>query len=180
MQPVSICPSLSQFYYVNAPARDKGHLADLCTWPGAALQTTIFGTMASRLIVDETRCSGCRACQVACADIHEGAFSVALARLRVDKRDTEGIDQPIVCDFCADAPCAAACPTAALTQRSDGALQLDVSRCEGCGLCAAACPHGALRMHPKTDHPLVCDLCGGEPACVAACVTGALGLEERQ
>jgi len=180
MQPVSICPSLSQFYYVNAPARDKGHLADLCTWPGAALQTTIFGTMASRLIVDETRCSGCRACEVACSDVHENAFSPVLARLRVLKRDAEGIDRPMVCLLCADAPCVAGCPSEALSQRSDGVLQLDAARCESCGQCVLACPHGALRMHPTTGQPLVCDLCGGKPVCVAACVTGALGLEERE
>jgi len=136
--------------------------------------------MALRLVVDESRCSGCRACQVACADMHEDVFSVALARLRVEKRDAEGIDRPVVCVFCADAPCAAACPTEALTQRSEGVLQLDAARCESCGQCVVACPHGALRMHPTTGRPLVCDLCGGEPACVAACVTGALKLEGKK
>jgi len=159
---------------------DKVHFAGLCAWSGASFRTTIFGAMASRLIVDETRCSGCRACQVACADMHEDVFSVALARLYVLKRDAEGIDRPVVCVFCADAPCAAACPTEALTQRSEGVLQLDAARCEGCGQCVVACPHGALRMHPTTGRPLVCDLCGGEPACVAVCATGALGLEERE
>lgn len=136
--------------------------------------------MSPRLIVDETRCSGCRACQVACADIHEGAFSVALARLWVEKRDAEGIDRPVVCLFCGDALCAAACPTEALMKRYDEVLQLDAALCESCGQCGLACPHGALRVHPTTGRPLVCDLCGGQPACVAVCVTGALGLEERQ
>lgn len=148
-------------------------------WCELVLPATILPTMALRLVVEESRCSGCRACQVACADMHEDAFSVALARLRVEKRDTLRIDRPVVCLFCADAPCAAACSTEAFTQRSDGVLQLDAARCESCGQCVEACPHGVLRMHPTTGQPLVCDLCGGEPACVAACATGALGLEER-
>ena len=136
--------------------------------------------MALRLVVNETRCSGCRACQVACAEAHENAFSVALARLRVEKRDAEGIDRPVVCHFCADAPCVAACPTGALSQRADGVLLLDAARCEGCSLCIEACTYEALRLHPRTDKPLSCDLCEGEPACVAACVTGALKLEEQK
>jgi len=159
---------------------DKGHLPGLCTWPGVALRTTILGTMALRLVADETRCSGCRACEVACSDVHEETFGPALARLWVEKCDAEGIDRPMVCLFCVDAPCVAACPTEALTQRSDRILQLDGARCEGCEQCVVACPHGALRVHPTTGRPLVCDLCGGQPACVAVCVTGALGLEERQ
>jgi len=159
---------------------DKVHFAGLCAWSGASFRTTIFGAMASRLIVDETRCSGCRACQVACADMHEDAFSVALARLYVLKRDAEGIDRPVVCHFCADAPCAAACPTGALSQRADGVLLLDAARCEGCGLCIEACTYEVLRLHPRAEQPLLCDLCGGEPACVAACVTGALKLEGKK
>lgn len=136
--------------------------------------------MALRLVADENHCSGCRACEVACADAHENAFCPSLARLRVLKRDAEGIDRPIVCRFCADAPCVAACPTDALNQLQHGVLQLDPARCQGCGECAAACPHEALRIHPQTGQPLICDLCDGEPACVAACVTGALTLEERE
>jgi len=172
--------SVLSLLHQRAGAGDRGHLADLCTWPGTPWRTTIFGAMSPRLIVDETRCSGCRACEVGCSDAHENGFSPALARLRVEKRDAEGIDRPVVCLLCADAPCVAACPTEALTQRSDRILQVDGARCEGCEQCVVACPHGALRMHPTTGQPLVCDLCGGDPACVAACVTGALGLEERQ
>ena len=134
--------------------------------------------MALRLVVDESRCSGCRACEVVCSDAHEDGFSPALARLRVLKRDAEGIDRPIVCRFCAEVPCVAACPTDALSQQSTGVLQLNATLCQGCGECAKACPHEALRLHPATGQPLVCDLCGGEPACVAVCATGALTLEE--
>ncbi len=134
--------------------------------------------MALRLIVDESRCSGCRVCEVACSDVHEDGFSPVLARLRVLKRDASGIDRPIVCCFCADVPCVAACPTEALSQLQDGVLRLEVDRCQSCGECAEACPHEALRLHPATGQPLVCDLCDGEPACVAVCVTGALTLEE--
>jgi len=138
--------------------------------------------MALQLIVEEERCSGCRACQLACSQAHDGVFSLALARLRVLKYDADGIDRPIICRFCPEAPCVAACLAGALTQSPNRSLHLDTSLCQTCGLCVQACPYDVLRLHPQTGRPLYCDLCGGEPtstpACVTACATGALGVKE--
>jgi len=51
---------------------------------------------------------------------------------------------------CADCPgpCAAACPTGAITLRDplSGGLSLDLGRCLFCTDCAAACPRGAIRF----------------------------------
>lgn len=130
--------------------------------------------MAFQLLVHRERCSGCRACQLACSEAHGDGFDPARSRMFVIKDDISGNDLPIVCRFCNDAACAAACPTKALTQTSHGWLALDSGACTSCGACTLACPYKALRLNPSSRQPLACDACGGTPACVAACVTGAL------
>ncbi len=129
-----------------------------------------------RFQVDERRCSGCRACMVACVFEHEGHFGVATARLYVAKIDTQGLDRPHVCRQCPEPACVAACPNGALVRdKAAGAVCLQEDDCVACGSCAEACPFGAIRFHPRSGQPLFCDLCGGDPACVKRCATGAIG-----
>ena len=94
--------------------------------------------------------------------------------MRVVKDDVAGVDGPLACELCIDAPCVAACPTAALTISSDRRIRLDPTLCSPCDACIVACPNGSLRADPETGFPLLCDLCDGTPACVAACVSGTL------
>jgi carbon-monoxide dehydrogenase iron sulfur subunit len=127
------------------------------------------------ILVSEALCSGCRACEAACTVWHEGRFGTSAARIRVTKIEAEGLERPRVCATCADAPCVAACPTAALA-RDDvtGAIRLDAASCVVCPACQDACPFGVVWLHPVTGLPLICDLCDGRPACVGRCSTGAL------
>ncbi len=128
-----------------------------------------------RIRVHAERCSGCRACLMACVVRHDGRFGTATARLRVAKVDEQGTDRPEVCHLCRRAPCAAACPNGALCRdEATGALLLRSAACTGCGDCLAACPFGMVALHPETKEALVCDLCGGDPACVKRCATGAI------
>jgi len=133
-----------------------------------------------RLLVFPDRCTGCRACEVACVAEHEGVFGRVAARIKVFKREPFGLDYPIVCRHCTRPPCVEACPVEALSRdRHTGAVLVAEDRCIGCGACIEACPFGAVDFHPQSGLAIICDLCGGDPACVKRCATGAIVYEER-
>ena len=129
------------------------------------------------IVVDEARCSGCRACELACVARRHGRFGTADARIRVVKIEAEGIDRPSLCRRCDDAPCVAVCPAGALTTTDgSGTVHFNPEDCIVCPACAAACPFDVVFIDAATAMPLICDLCEGDPACVGRCVTGALSL----
>lgn len=78
--------------------------------------------------------------------------------------------------------CAQVCPSKALTQRADGIVDVDPTRCIGCGYCYQACPLDIPRYREGNPDKAVqkCTMCaarideGGIPACVEACPANAL------
>lgn len=121
---------------------------------------------------DLHRCTGCRACELACVQSHgvAGATVGTLAGPVKPRLFVPGAgEKPILCRHCEDAPCLNACP------RGAGQARLDEEKCGDCGEvpCVSACPFGAIR---PAAGPVKCDLCGGDPACVRACPNGALTL----
>lgn len=128
-----------------------------------------------KLIFDPEKCTGCRACELACSFSCEGVFSPSKSRIRVIKVDEEGIDVPIGCDHCDKAPCMLVCPTRAIDRdRGTGAVIIDVDTCIGCRLCMIACPFGVISYDAQRGLVYKCDLCRGDPECVKWCFTGAL------
>ncbi|MBC7315759.1 MAG: 4Fe-4S dicluster domain-containing protein [Chloroflexi bacterium] len=140
-------------------------------------------------VIDLGRCTGCRACAIACRDRAHGGDG--LAWLRVET--TEAGQYPHVrithrvvhCFHCSQAPCIAACPTEALVREARGLVQVIGERCVRCGACVEACPFGAITLGdqgPATK----CDGCadelaqGREPTCVRACPMRALHYVEEQ
>ncbi|NTU89083.1 MAG: 4Fe-4S dicluster domain-containing protein, partial [Actinobacteria bacterium] len=78
--------------------------------------------------------------------------------------------------------CAQVCPSKALTQREDGIVVVDSSRCIGCFYCYQACPFDIPRYLDEVSSKAMqkCAMCfervtsGEEPACVKGCPVGAL------
>ena len=59
-------------------------------------------------------------------------------------------------------------------------INIDESRCDGCGLCIPDCPEGALQIIDGKAR-LVSDLfCDGLGACIGTCPKGAIFVEERE
>ncbi|AJC11526.1 4Fe-4S ferredoxin [Berryella intestinalis] len=145
-------------------------------------------------MADPDVCIGCRTCMAACLSKHDVLDDIAVARLNLVS--TMKISAPIVCQHCADAPCAQVCPTRAL-YRDGGRIAVNEAACIGCRGCVAACPYGAVNVVTRTvttklgdlvieqhEKPTVikCDLCADRPegpACIAACPTKGLVLVDK-
>lgn len=134
---------------------------------------------------DQTACTGCKCCLIACKDAHDHGVGTAFRTVE----DFEGGKFPdvwraslsIACNHCGAPACMAACPTGAVVKdEATGLVGIVESECTGCGSCVAACPYGAPVMISDTMAGK-CDGCShgyrqakGTTACVAACSTRAL------
>lgn len=59
-------------------------------------------------------------------------------------------------------------------------IQIDETKCNGCGLCATACHEGAIGMVGGKARLLRDDYCDGLGDCLPACPTGAIKFIERE
>ena len=135
-------------------------------------------------VIDQTKCIGCHACSTACKSENQVPLSVNRTYVKyVDIGEfpkARRAFQVTRCNQCEDAPCVAACPTAAMYRRSDGIVDFDKEACIGCKACIAACPYDAIFINPDDGCAEKCNFCahrldvGLEPACVVVCPTQAI------
>ena len=139
---------------------------------------------------DQTRCTHCLTCVVACKDWHNIPAG-PVSRIRI-KTTEEGryprlhVSFLLQCCFhCARPSCVAACPVRAIRKREDnGVVIVDQESClgkESCGLCSKECPYDAPQFGAEENAKMQkCDFCverltqGLKPICVAACPMRAL------
>jgi anaerobic dimethyl sulfoxide reductase subunit B (iron-sulfur subunit) len=140
---------------------------------------------------DQTRCTGCYTCVVACKDFYdvEAGRTGYLRVLSIEKGVFPDLFVAYLfspCWHCEDPPCLKACPAGAITQREkDGIVVVDPGRCLGRDQCPEkckkACPWDAPQFGPQGDAKMEkCQLClerweeGRKPVCVEACPLLAL------
>jgi Fe-S-cluster-containing hydrogenase component 2 len=137
-------------------------------------------TMAANkvLIYAQEKCTGCRSCMMGCSLFHDGECGKVLSRVAVIRNEARGESYVVGCDACAEAPCAAVCPTGACAMDvAAGITKIDPKKCIGCKECAMACPFGVINVNYKTGKAFKCDLCGGRvegPVCADWCPSGAI------
>lgn len=164
--------------------------------------------MSKGILIDTTRCIGCRSCQVACKSWNclpglPSVFSETGTNPRYLSGNTftriifletvnrEGmLEWNFVkrqCMHCNEPACASVCPVGALIKREDGPVVYDDSRCIGCRYCMMACPFQIPKFQWESKSPLIrkCTFCadridiGLMPACAATCPTQALLFGDR-
>jgi formate dehydrogenase iron-sulfur subunit len=168
------------------------------------------GMMMKSLLIDTTKCIGCRACQVACKRQNrlsaEKAGSIKGSGYQNPRHRSSRTWNLITyneiktpdgfgwefgrrqCFHCLEPACVTACPVGALYKKESGAVCYDASRCIGCRYCQIACPFNAPRFEWDKAVPEIkkCDLCddlleqGSMPACSSTCPTGAIKFGNRQ
>ena len=142
---------------------------------------------------DQTACTGCKACTIACKDKHDLPVGVTWRRVAEYTGGTWQQDgdtfvpnvfsyyTSMSCNHCEDPICVKVCPTTAMHVGEDGIVSIDDDKCVGCRYCEWACPYSAPQFDPSSGHMTKCDMCadyraeGEDPACVAACPSRALG-----
>lgn len=99
------------------------------------------------MVIDLKRCTGCQSCMVACKADHfipPGIFWNWT--YDYDKGQYPNVRRsflPMLCMHCQDAACVKVCPTGATSQRPDGIVVIDYTKCAGCRYCEVACPYRA-------------------------------------
>ena len=175
---------------------------------GAALGNTLIprtvrAMVAARpkefmgVLVDTTRCVGCRTCEAACADAHSLSIPDISDSSAFRKERTTSVSQWTVvnryetekgevfakrqCMHCNQPGCVAACLVKAMQKREEGPVTWDTN-CMGCRYCMPSCPFEIPKFEYGSATPRIqkCNMCwerlgkGEKPACVENCPEKAL------
>jgi formate dehydrogenase iron-sulfur subunit len=164
--------------------------------------------MSYGLLIDTTKCIGCRGCQVACKQSHDlPADRTGFRPIRTNPPDLTAHTWSLVefyevpksrmrlawrfvkrqCMHCLEPACVSVCPVAALQKTAEGPVIYDAKRCIGCRYCMTACPFNVPKYEWDSATPLIskCIMCterlaeGEQPACAKACLTGAIKYGQR-
>jgi formate dehydrogenase iron-sulfur subunit len=150
------------------------------------------------ILIDTTRCIGCRSCELACAeqnglpipDIEDDSVFeterrttttqwTVVNRYETDKGTVYAVKR---CMHCNQPACVAACLVKAMKKQEQGPVTW-AENCMGCKMCVFSCPFekAVLESHGFAPQIKKCNFCwdtrlinGEIPACVEACPTEAL------
>jgi len=131
--------------------------------------------LTKRIRVDYTKCTGCKACELACSLNHYGRCEPEESRIRIDRQCKKSAEFfPFVCQHCTMPECVVVCPSGACTRTKEGLVVVDPELCIGCKLCIIVCPLSSAAWNWRLGQSMRCDLCEGEPVCVKVCSTKAI------
>ncbi len=165
-------------------------------------QTSAGGIEFNGMLIDTTKCIGCRACEEACNaqnSLPKPEVSFSSESVFEKKRDTtpdayvvvnrfpnvKDPDKPIFvrrqCMHCTEPSCASACLCKAMEKTPEGPTVYHKDRCMGCRYCMISCPFDIPKFEYNSPSPFVkkCIGCydrvarGEQPACAEACPEGA-------
>lgn len=162
--------------------------------------------MRIAMLVDASRCMGCRGCQAACKQwnqlpAEETTFTGSYENpphfssrtwLKVAFREHEDNGEvnwrmaKLGCMHCSDAACMQSCPTGAIYYTERRTVAIDYDKCIACNYCVANCPFNVMGLDRDLNVSRKCTFCydrvtnGLKPACVTACTTDSLQYGEAE
>ncbi|MDA8228361.1 MAG: 4Fe-4S dicluster domain-containing protein [Desulfitobacterium hafniense] len=163
-------------------------------------------TTRKMVLIDTSKCTGCKACSVACKEWNQlPAEKTQLVMSYQSQKDftpktwtyvtfTEKYEnnkmnwlmRKAQCFHCADPACVKACSSNAISKTESGYSVIDQNKCIGCGYCEANCPFGVPKVDQVKKKSFKCEGCidrvenNLKPACVKTCQPGALEFGERE
>lgn len=129
-------------------------------------------TRREQLRIDPGKCTACQRCTIACAMKHHGRVDPRLSRIKILQFQNQGLNVPVVCMACENAPCINVCPMNARKRTANGSVITDTDVCIGCRACVYICPVSSPTANPHTGRTMTCDMCEDDdagPWCVTAC-----------
>ncbi len=153
------------------------------------------------MLLDPSKCTGCRGCQAACKLWNKRAFVPTVNTGSYENPPKLGKDvwrriayieqgegsamkwlfRQEQCFHCSNATCVTACPApGALTYKGNGIVYLDQDKCIGCRFCEQTCPFQVPQYDTTTKKAWKCNFCSDRlangliPSCAKACPTGAI------
>lgn len=152
------------------------------------------------ILVDTSKCTGCKACSAACKEWNDlPAEKTSLVKsyqtmkdftpttftyVNFDEKYENGnmllMMRKAQCFHCGEPSCLKACTSNAISKTEDGFVVIDHSKCIGCGYCEQFCPFGVPKVDKVASKSFKCDGCVEritndlKPACVSICQPGAL------
>jgi formate dehydrogenase iron-sulfur subunit len=135
--------------------------------------------------VDLDKCSGCKACVVACHSLNglEDNESWRSAGLLVSNESDRSSQQTVTtaCHHCVDPACLNGCPVLAYEKDPvTGIVKHLDDQCIGCQYCVLKCPYEVPQYSSRLGIVRKCDMCanrlavGEAPACVQSCPSAAI------
>ena len=156
------------------------------------------------VLVDLTRCKGCRNCEQVCAHVNKLPIPPETSdeeqetkRKTSDKQltvvNTYRTEKGLVhvkrqCLHCLTPACVSACLTKAMLKTKEGPVVWRASKCMGCRYCMLSCPVDMPKFEYHDPFPQImkCRMCwertaqGQEPVCVEFCSNDALTFGPRE
>lgn len=157
------------------------------------------------MLVDVSKCTGCRACQVACKQWNNvpavktsftgsyenpptmnGSFTKVKFDEIMENGEVRFLARKVQCMHCTEASCIAVCAAGAISRTDNGHVVIDQDKCIGCKNCILACPFGAVGFNAETGTSQKCWECqdrlenGMIPACAKTCPPNAITFGTRE